>query len=147
MRTLVTPAGLIAILSVTPIASSASAAQPVLNVHGGPVTNGPFPDTWCDEVEGTKVERAVVQVRVDARGRLIQNARTTTVFTATATGKSIEYSSAGVVKDSVIENGDGTTTSVSKGAASSSRSRSRTAQCCAQRATGRSAAQANATSA
>jgi hypothetical protein len=108
--------GLVAMLSLTLIVSSAGAAQPVFGYHAGPVTNGPFPLSWCDEVEGTAVTRSVVQVRQDANGTFIQNARSTVVFTATATGRSVEYSEAGVVKSGVIDNADGTTTYVSKGA-------------------------------
>jgi hypothetical protein len=113
MRTRVALTGLIAVLWV---ASSASAAQPVVSVHGGSITYGPDPATWCDEVDGTAVQTAVVQFRADARGNWLQNARTTYVFTATATGKSVQYSSAGLVRAGEIDNGDGTITFVSKGA-------------------------------
>jgi hypothetical protein len=113
MRTRVALTGLIAVLWV---ASSASAAQPVVSVHGGSITYGPDPATWCDEVDGTAVQTAVAQIREDARGNWLQNARTTYVFTAPATGKSVQYSSAGLVRAGEIDNGDGTITFVSKGA-------------------------------
>jgi hypothetical protein len=116
MRTPVAMTGLLAMVSLTLAASSASAAKPVLSVHGGSITHPPIPMTWCDEVEGTAVETDVVQIRADARGNWLQNARSTTVFTATATARSIEYSSAGLVRVSEIDNGDGTVTFVSKGA-------------------------------
>jgi hypothetical protein len=106
--------GLFAMLSLTLLAWSASAATPVLSVHQRTITDHPDPEPWCDEVEGTAVETTVVQIRQDARGTWLQNARSTTVFTATATGRSIEYSSAGLVRLSEIDNGDGTTTFVSK---------------------------------
>jgi hypothetical protein len=86
----------------------------VLSVHQRTITDHPDPEPWCEEVEGTAVETTVVQIRQDARGTWLQNARSTTVFTATATGKSIEYSTAGLVRLSEIDNGDGTTTFVSK---------------------------------
>jgi hypothetical protein len=90
--------GLLAMVSLTLAASSASAAKPVLSVPGGSITHPPIPMTWCDEVEGTAVETDVVQIRADERGTWLQNARSTTVFTATATARSIEYSSAGLVR-------------------------------------------------
>jgi hypothetical protein len=114
MRTPVALTGLLAMLSLTLVASSASAAKPVLSAHGGSITHPPIPMTWCDEVEGTAVETTVVQIRQDGRGNWLQNARSTTVFTAAATGRSIEYSSAGLVRLGEIDNGDGTTTLVSK---------------------------------
>jgi hypothetical protein len=116
MRMLSTLTGVVAMLSPALIASSAGAAQPVTSYHAGPVMNGPSPMSWCDQVEGTTVSRSVVQIREDANGTFIQNARTTVVFTATASGRSVEYSDAGVVKLGVVDNADGTTTYLSKGA-------------------------------
>jgi hypothetical protein len=107
--------GLAALLASTLIASGASAAKPLVNVHEGPVTNGPVPMAWCDELEGTAVFRSVVGVRLTETGA-VQNAHTTMVFTATATGRSIMLSQSGLVRFSVVDNRDGTTTYSSKGA-------------------------------
>jgi hypothetical protein len=43
MRTPVAMTGLLAMVSLTLAASSASAAKPVLSVHGGSITHPPIP--------------------------------------------------------------------------------------------------------
>jgi len=106
---------LVAVSWSTLVASGASAAPPVAAFHGGMVTNGPFPLSWCDELEGTAVVKSVVQLKLTETGA-VQNAHTTMVFTATATGRSVEVSDAGLVRFSAVDNGDGTTTYSSKGA-------------------------------
>ena len=116
MRKLLALAGLAAVLSLALMASSASATQPVIQFHVGPVTSDPYPATWCGVVEGTAVDTVVENYREDASGSFIDNFRVTSVFTATATGKSLESSGAGVVKVEVIDNGDGTITFVERDA-------------------------------
>jgi hypothetical protein len=116
MGRLVALTGLAAVLSLALMVSSASATQPVIRFHLGPVTSDPFPETWCGVVDGTAVTTVVEEFRQDASGSFIDNVRFTSVFTATATGKSIESSGGGLSKVSVIDNGDGTITFAGKDA-------------------------------
>jgi hypothetical protein len=110
MRKLLAAIGLAAALSLWLMAASAGATQPVVRLHVGPVTGDPLPETWCGEVEGTAVNTVVEDYREDASGSFIDTFRFTSVFTATATGKSLESSGSGVAKVEVIDNGDGTIT-------------------------------------
>jgi hypothetical protein len=89
-----------------------AAAVPALGLAGKPIVNGPYPETWCGVVEGTAVDTIVVDFSRDAGGTTIEHVRGTHVFTATATGKSIESSGAGLATATAIDNGDGTTTFV-----------------------------------
>jgi hypothetical protein len=116
MRKLLALAGLAAALSLALMASSASATPPVVRFHVGPLTEGPFPETWCGVVEGTFVNTFVDNYREDASGSFIETFRFTQVFTATATGKALESSGSGVAKVDVIDNGDGTITFVGRDA-------------------------------
>ena len=108
MSRLIALTGLAVVLSLALMASSASATQPVVRFHLGPVTSDPFPETWCGVVDGTAVTTVVEEFRQDGSGSFIDNIRFTSVFTATATGKSIESSGGGLSKVSVMDNGDGT---------------------------------------
>ena len=116
MRKLLAVAGFAAVFSLALMASSASATQPVIRFHVGPVTSDPFPATWCGQVEGTAVNTVVEDYREDASGSFIDTFRFTQVFTATATGKALEASGSGVAKGDVIDNGDGTITFVEQDA-------------------------------
>jgi hypothetical protein len=116
MGRLVAVTGLAAVLSLALMASSASATQPVIRFHVGPITSDPFPLTWCGQVEGTAVNTVVEDFRQDASGSFIDTFRFTEVFTATATGKALESSGSGVAKLDVIDNGDGTITFVERDA-------------------------------
>jgi hypothetical protein len=89
-----------------------AAAIPALGLAGKPIVNGPYPETWCGGVEGTAVDTIVVDYSRDQAGLFRENFRGTHVFTATATGKSLESSAAGVATATAIDNGDGTTTFV-----------------------------------
>jgi len=99
------------LLAMTGVATLA-AAVPALGLAGRPIVNGPYPATWCGVVEGTAVDTIVVDFSRDAGGTTSQHFRVTSVFTATATGKSIESSGAGMSTATAIDNGDGTTTFV-----------------------------------
>lgn len=116
LRKCIVVAGLAAVLSLALMASSARATQPVVRFHVGPFTSDPFPQTWCGQVEGTAVETVVENYREDASGSFIDTFRFTQVFTATATGKSLESSGSGIAKVDVIDNGDGTITFVERDA-------------------------------
>jgi hypothetical protein len=89
-----------------------AAAIPALGLAGKPIISGPYPETWCGVVEGTAVDTIVVDFSRDAGGRTTEHFRVTSLFTATATGRSIESSGAGVATATAIDNGDGTTTFV-----------------------------------
>jgi hypothetical protein len=99
----------IAAAAVTAISVPAlgSAGPPVVNEHFSPPP-AIHPTTWCGTVEGTAVDTIVEHYMEDANGNVIDNVRFTRVFTATATGKSIVSSAAGVAKVDITENGDGT---------------------------------------
>jgi hypothetical protein len=89
-------------------AGSAGAAQPVVNDHYQ-FTSDPYSETWCGQVPGTAVDTVVEHFMQDASGNFIDNVRLVSVFTATATGKSIVSSASSTTKTSgPIDNGNGT---------------------------------------
>jgi hypothetical protein len=98
------------------LAGALVATTTALGFTGPPVANQQFrpppdvhPETWCGEIEGTAVATVVEHYMQDANGNIIDNVRLTSLFTATATGKSI-FSSASATTRSTgpIDNGDGT---------------------------------------
>jgi hypothetical protein len=87
------------------------AAAPVIHEHFN-FTSDPYDYNWCG-IDGTSVDSGVVDFKLDAGGASIENQQVTTFFTATASGKSMEIHTTGVVKVSAsIDNGDGTFTVV-----------------------------------
>jgi hypothetical protein len=103
------------------MAAVVAIAVPALGTAGPPVVNEHFrpppdvhPSTWCGTVAGTAVDTVVEHYMEDADGTFIDNVRFTRVFTATATGKSIVSSTAGVAKVDITDNGDGTISFVNK---------------------------------
>jgi hypothetical protein len=103
-------------------AAALAFAVPALGVAGPPVVNDhakftsdPHPQTWCGVVDGTAVDTVVEHFQQDANGNVIDNIRFTSVFTATATGKSIESAGAATTRvNGPIDNGDGTISFVAK---------------------------------
>jgi hypothetical protein len=103
-------------VGVVVLASALVAATTVLGFTGSPVVNQQFrpppdvhPQTWCGEVEGTAVDTVVEHYMQDANGNIIDNVRFTSLFTATATGKSILSSASTTTRSTgPIDNGDGT---------------------------------------
>jgi hypothetical protein len=94
------------------------AVVPALGLAGAPIVNdhirvvdGPFDTEFCG-VPGTGIDTVVEEFRQDAGGSFIDNVRVTTLFTATASGKSLEASESAVDKVNVTDNGDGTVTFV-----------------------------------
>ncbi len=83
------------------------AGPPVVQEHVN-VTTDPHPANFCG-VPGTAYERVVEQFKV-AEGSEMSTIRSTQVFTASGTGKSVESSSAGVSHATITDNGDGTIT-------------------------------------
>jgi len=104
-------AAIVAVAAALPAA--ASAGKPVFFDHESFV-DGPNPGNWCGTVAGTRVTIGTFTFRQDASGAFHATQRQTSVFTASATGKSIEVSTAGVDMGSGVDNGDGTVTFTEK---------------------------------
>jgi hypothetical protein len=85
------------------------AAKPVISDHGSFV-DGPEPGDWCGAVLGTWSGSGTFSFREDASGDFHATQVVRSVFTATATGKSIELQGAGLDMGTGIDNGDGTVT-------------------------------------
>lgn len=85
------------------------ADQPVINEHGVD-TDGPYASTFCG-VPGTQVDQFRFNYREAADGSFLVNEIFTGVFTATATGRSLELHSASTGQVNPIP-GDGTITFV-----------------------------------
>jgi hypothetical protein len=96
-------------------AAAVAVAVPALGFGGPPVVGEPRPANWCGQVPGTFVDTVVAERSHDAGGNLIEHIRLTSVFTAAATGKSIESSASSTAKaNGPIDNGDGTFSFVTK---------------------------------
>ena len=71
-------------------------------------TSEPFADGICG-IDGVSVDRVVATFSADASGATLERLNVRTVFTSSATGKSLEIPSAGARRASApIDNGDGT---------------------------------------
>src|SRR5262249_8936942 len=105
-RLLVALAGAMVLSALVP--ALGLSAKPVANDHFG-FTSDPYSETWCGAVEGTAVDTVVEHYMQDASGNFIDNVRLTSVFTATASGKSVESWASSTTRTSgPIDNGDGT---------------------------------------
>jgi hypothetical protein len=93
----------------------ASAGKPVIFDHESFV-DGPNPDSWCGAVDGTSVFSGTFTFRQDASGAFHGTESTKGVFTASATGKSLELAEASLDMGIGVDNGDGTTTFTEKSA-------------------------------
>jgi hypothetical protein len=97
-------------------AAALAVGVPTLGLAGQPVVNGhfrftsdPYPTSWCGAVDGTAVDTVVEHYLQDAGENIVDNVRLTSVFTATASGKSLESSAAFTTRvNGPIDNGDGT---------------------------------------
>jgi hypothetical protein len=104
------------LVSATVVTVALVAATAALGFTGPPIVNQVFrpapdtePGTWCGQIDGTSTDTVVEHFMQDASGNIIDNVRFTSLFTATATGKSILSSSSTATKTSgPIDNGDGT---------------------------------------
>lgn len=98
-----------AVAVVAAIPAAGVAGQPVIREHGSFV-DGPYAGTACGEVEGTYVDTGRFTFRQDASGAFHATEYGKSVFTASATGKSVEFAHAGVDMGTGVDNGDGTVT-------------------------------------
>jgi hypothetical protein len=98
------------------VAAALAAIVPTLGLAGKPVVNenakfteGPYASNFCG-VPGTQIDSLVVHYMEDATGGFRVNEIFQGVFTATATGKSLELAGSGVASVTATDNGDGTVT-------------------------------------
>src|SRR6185503_19210542 len=84
------------------------AGQPVIRDHQS-VVEGPFPSSFCG-VDGSEVDTGTFTFRQDASGAFHATESFRNVFTASSTGKSLEYSNANLDMGAGVDNGDGTVT-------------------------------------
>ena len=104
-------AAIVAVAAALPAA--ASAGKPVIFDHESFV-DGPNPVSWCGVVDGTEVTTGTFTFRQDASGTFHATSQQKSVFTASATGKSLEVSAAGIDMGAGVDNGDGTVTFTEK---------------------------------
>jgi hypothetical protein len=100
-------AAVVAAAAALPAAGYSS--QPVVRDHESFV-EPPSPGQWCGSLDGTSTASGTFTFRQDASGAFHATEVARSVFTADATGKSIEVQSAGVDMGAGVDNGDGTTT-------------------------------------
>jgi|SRR5436309_1473227 len=84
-------------------------AQPVIRDHGTFI-DGPNPSTWCGTVSGVRTDSGTFTFMQDASGAFHATGSFKGSFTASATGKTLEFADAGVDMGTGVDNGDGTTT-------------------------------------
>lgn len=94
-------------LAAAALPALALAAAPVFQEHVN-FTSDPYADNLCG-IPGTAVDDVVAIFTLYEDGASLERGNVLTVFTATATGKSVEIRSAGARQRSApIDNGDGT---------------------------------------
>ena len=108
MPRFVMPAVLVATAAaVISLPTLAAAGPPVVKEHVH-FTSEPFDDAWCG-IEGTSVDDVVASFSQDPSGAGLERVNLKTLFTATASGKSMEIHQTGSRRSSApIDNGDGT---------------------------------------
>jgi hypothetical protein len=85
------------------------AGPPAVNEHGS-FTDGPYDADFCG-VPGTQIDTGVFHFLLNSSGDAFVGTEIfDSVFTATATGKSLEVSAASTGKGALTDNGDGTAT-------------------------------------
>jgi hypothetical protein len=105
-RLLIVIVGVAAFSAAVPLLGLAEA--PAVNDHYS-FTSDPYSTSWCGVIDGTAVDNIVEHYMQDANGNVVDNVRLTSVFTATASGKSLESSAATTTRvKGPIDNGDGT---------------------------------------
>lgn len=102
MRRLTVLAGSIALVAALVLPASSVGATAIGHDH---LTSDPYADNWCG-IAGTSVDYVVANYTLDG-SRASINIRT--IFTATASGKSMEIQQTGLRRQSgAVDNGDGT---------------------------------------
>jgi len=99
----------VALATAFAVPTAVFGAQPVFRDHESFV-DGPYPQNWCGAVDGMETDTGTFTAREDANGGFHVTSVFRGVFTATATGKSLELAGAGVDMGAGVDNGDGTTT-------------------------------------
>jgi hypothetical protein len=101
-------AAAVAVAAAT-VPAAGLAGKPVILDHGSFV-DGPSASTVCGAVDGTRVETGTFTFRLEANGAFHATEVGKSVFTASSTGKSVEFAHAGVDMGAGTDNGDGTVT-------------------------------------
>jgi hypothetical protein len=104
-------AAILAVAATLPAA--ASAGKPVIFDHESFV-DGPNPGSWCGVVDVTSVTTGTFTFWQDASGAFHATQQQKSIVTASATGKTLEVSAAGVDMGAGVDNGDGTVTFTEK---------------------------------
>lgn len=104
-------------IAIVTAAVAAAAALPVTGLAGQPIVRDhesfvdpPSPGDWCGTVNGMWSGSGTFTFRQDANGTFRATQVVRSVFTADATGRSVEQQAAGVDMGTGVDNGDGTTT-------------------------------------
>jgi len=107
-RSVTVVAAVVAAVAAT-LPATGLAGQPVVRDHESFV-DPPSPGDWCGAVNGTWSASGTFTFRQDASGAFHATQVERSVFTADASGNSIEVQTAGVDMGIGVDNGDGTTT-------------------------------------
>jgi len=109
-------------IAVAAAVAAVAAAVPAAGLAGQPVvrdhesfTDGPYVTDFCG-VPGTEIDMGKFMFKQDASGAFHATGTFSGVFTADATGKSLDLSGASLDKGVTVDNGDGTATSTEKNA-------------------------------
>jgi hypothetical protein len=97
------------VVAAAALPAAGLAGKPVIFDHGSFV-DGPNPASVCGAVDGTQVDSGTFTFRMDANGAFHATEIGKSVFTASSTGKSVEFAHAGMDMGTGIDNGDGTVT-------------------------------------
>ena len=97
------------VLAAVAVASAVGLAAPAAGSATPRQAEPPRPGMWCGVVPGTFVDTVTTDVEHATGGGAIEHVTSRTVFTASATGRSIVASGASTAKTTgPIDNGDGT---------------------------------------
>ena len=105
-RRIAAVAAILAVAAAVPAAGLGG--KPIIRDHGS-FTDGPNPSNFCG-VPGTEVVSGTFTFMQDASGAFHAHEVVNGVFTATATGRALMFSSAGTDTGAGVDNGDGTVT-------------------------------------
>jgi hypothetical protein len=108
MRKLIGVIGVVAAAFGALVPALGLAGPPVVNDHGS-FSDGPYATTFCG-VPGTQIDTGMFHFLQDASGAFVGTETFSGLFTASATGKSLQLSSADTDRGALTDNGDGTGT-------------------------------------